>query len=87
MRLEAACFGISSAGVVTCLCVVQQVRRGVSRSREDDARWSFVQLFDPAGSAYNVDGVLSEMISGLEAELNDRLEGARVVPAMGDGAS
>ena len=54
MRLEGALFGVSAAGVVACLRVVQQ-------------------LYDPAGSAYNVDRALGEMISGLEAELDDRL--------------
>jgi hypothetical protein len=29
-------------------------------------------LYDPAGSVYNVDGVLAEMVSGLEVVLTSR---------------
>ena len=33
------------------------------------------ELYRPGGGAYNVDGVLSVMVRGLEEELNERLSG------------
>lgn len=33
------------------------------------------ELWSPIGGAYNVDGVLSTMVEGLESELNSRMKG------------
>mmetsp|Transcript_20038 Transcript_20038/g.29715 ORF Transcript_20038/g.29715 Transcript_20038/m.29715 type:complete len:415 (+) Transcript_20038:154-1398(+) len=39
------------------------------------------ELWRPAGGAYNVDGVLSVMVSGLEEELDARMSGSKVYAA------
>lgn len=39
------------------------------------------ELWRPAGGAYNVDGVLRVMVSGLEEELQARLSGSKVYAA------
>ena len=39
------------------------------------------ELWRPAGGAYNVDGVLRVMVSGLEEELKARLSGSKVYAA------
>ena len=39
------------------------------------------ELWRPAGGAYNVDGVLRVMVSGLEEELKARLSGTKVYSA------
>jgi hypothetical protein len=36
------------------------------------------ELWRPAGGAYNVDSVLSVMVSGLEEELKARMAGSKV---------
>lgn len=41
------------------------------------------ELWRPAGGAYNVDGVLSVMVSGLEEELQARMSGNKVYAANG----
>jgi len=39
------------------------------------------ELWRPAGGAYNVDGVLSVMVRGLEEELNARMSGNKLYAA------
>jgi Protein of unknown function (DUF4239) len=43
------------------------------------------ELWRPAGGAYNVDNVLSVMVSGLEKELQTRLSGHTTTPVDGTG--
>jgi len=45
------------------------------------------ELWRPAGGAYNVDNVLRTMVSGLEAELKDRLDGNKVFKSSDLGPS
>jgi hypothetical protein len=45
------------------------------------------ELWRPAGGAYNVDAVLSVMVSGLEEELRARMKGAKVNPTSAVGAA
>jgi hypothetical protein len=43
-------------------------------------------LWRPAGGAYNVDSVLSVMVSGLEEELKARMNGTKVTSSSGNSS-
>jgi hypothetical protein len=78
LTVEGCLFGVMTFGIVMTMRVslISQVYLIFSTEKHTYNFEKVIgELYRPGGGAYNVDGVLSVMVRGLEEELRDRLAG------------